>query len=227
MNRILVIEDDDAIQRLLGISLKEEGFEAVKASDGKEGINLASSQPFSLILLDLGLPDIDGKEVIEALRVISNNIPIIVVSARSDSEEKIACLDLGVNDYVQKPFSVGELMARIRASIRNRKKDEPASPVFVNGDLKIDFDAHKVYSKGKEIHLTKIEYDILKLLADNIGKTLTHNFIITHVWGPDGIDSNGLRVFMAGLRRKLLDDPYEDPLIETYVGIGYGMNKIS
>ena len=168
----------------------------------------------------------DGINVVETVRSFSENLPIIVVSARDDESEKIKCLDAGINDYVQKPFSTAELMARIRATLRHSSAAEQQSGTFINGKLKIDYVAHSVYLDGEEVHLTNYEYKILCVLAQNVGKTLTHNFIITKVWGPGGNDANGLRVFMAGIRRKIEKDLYSQELIRTDVGVGYRMNKI-
>ena len=225
MAEILVIEDDRAIQNLMKISLREEGYDIKGVSTAREGIDYAVSNIVDLIILDLGLPDMDGIYVVNAIRNISEILPIIVVSARSDEAEKIKCLDAGVNDYVQKPFSTAELMARIRAALRHSAHTEQTS-VFENGRLKIDFTAHSVYLDGEEIHLTNYEYKVLSVLAQNVGKTLTHNFIISKVWGAGGNDANGLRVFMAGIRRKIEKDPYAQEFIRTDVGVGYRMNKL-
>jgi len=178
-----------------------------------------------LIILDLGLPDMDGINVILKVREINDALPIIVVSARGDESEKIMCLDAGANDYVQKPFSTAELLARVRAALRiNAHVAE--SPEFINGGLRIDFNAHSVYLNGQEVHVTNYEYKILCVLAKNLGKTLTHNYIISKVWGPGGNDINGLRVFMAGIRRKIEKNAYSQDFIRTDVGVGYRMNKI-
>lgn len=225
MAEILVIEDDRAIQNLMKISLREEGYDIKGVSTAREGIDYAVSNIVDLIILDLGLPDMDGTYVVNAIRNISETLPIIVVSARSDEAEKIKCFDAGVNDYVQKPFSTAELMARIRAALRHSISAEQ-SPVFENGGLKIDYAAHSVYLNGNEIRLTNYEYKVLCVLAQNVGKTLTHNFIISKVWGTGGNDANGLRVFMAGIRRKIEKDPYTQEFIRTDVGVGYRMNKL-
>ena len=226
MAEILIIEDDKAIQNLLKVSLKQEGYEVKSASTAREGIDYAVSNIIDLIILDLGLPDLDGIDVVNAVRGFSETLPIIVVSARSDESEKIKCHDAGVNDYVQKPFSSAELMARIRATLRHSTHTEQSS-VFENGDLKIDYTAHSVYIGESEVHLTNYEYKVLCVLAQNVGKTLTHNFIISKVWGTGGNDANGLRVFMAGIRRKIEKNPYEQEFIRTDVGVGYRMNKMN
>ncbi len=225
MAEILVIEDDRAIQNLLKYALRQEGYEIKDVATAQEGIDYAISSAVDLIILDLGLPDMDGIHVVEAIRRFSESLPIIVVSARSSEAEKIRCLDAGVNDYVSKPFSTAELMARVRAALRHSGLSEQ-SMVFQNGRLKIDFSAHSVYVEEQEVHLTKNEYKILCVLAQNVGKTLTHNYIISKVWGNGGNDPNSLRVFMAGIRRKIERDPFSQELIRTDVGVGYRMNRI-
>lgn len=225
MAEILVIEDDRAIQNLLKYALRQEGYEIRDVATAQEGIDYAVSSAADLIILDLGLPDMDGIHVVEAIRRFSESLPIIVVSARSSEAEKIKCLDAGVNDYVSKPFSTAELMARVRAALRHSGLSEQ-SMVFQNGRLKIDFSAHSVFVEGEEVHLTKNEYKILCVLAQNVGKTLTHNYIISKVWGNGGNDPNSLRVFMAGIRRKIERDPFSQELIRTDVGVGYRMNRI-
>lgn len=225
MAEILVIEDDRAIQNLLKYALRQEGYEIKDVSTAQEGIDYAISAAVDLIILDLGLPDMDGIHVVEAIRRFSESLPIIVVSARSSEAEKIRCLDAGVNDYVSKPFSTAELMARVRAALRHSGLSEQ-SMVFQNGRLKIDFSAHSVFVEEQEVHLTKNEYKILCVLAQNVGKTLTHNYIISKVWGNGGNDPNSLRVFMAGIRRKIERDPFSQELIRTDVGVGYRMNRI-
>lgn len=227
MEKILIIEDDKAIANLLRIAFSQEGYAVVTASLAHEGIDDVVKELIDLVILDLGLPDSDGKTVIETVRSFSSSLPIIVVSARTDEEEKVHCLDSGANDYIEKPFSTKELLARVRACLRNAKTDNKTATVFVNGTLKIDFAAHSVSVAGKEIRLTNYEYKILALLAQNLGKTLTHNFIISKVWGENGNDSNGLRVFMAGIRKKIGDDPIQQALIRTDIGVGYRMNKLN
>jgi hypothetical protein len=225
MAEILIIEDDKAIQNLLRVSLRQDGYEVKGVGSARDGIDYAVTNPVDLILLDLGLPDMDGINVVQTVRNYSESLPIIVVSARSDESEKIKCLDAGVNDYVQKPFSTAELMARIRAALRHSVHSEQSS-VFENGSLRIDYNARSVYLDGNEIRLTNYEYKILCVLAQNVGKTLTHNFIISKVWGAGGNDANGLRVFMAGIRRKIEKDIYSQEFIRTDVGVGYRMNRI-
>ena len=226
MANILIVEDDKAIQNLLKVALKQENHTINAVGTAREGIDFVVKNIVDLIILDLGLPDMDGINVVETVRSFSETLPIIVVSARDDEDEKIKCLDSGINDYVQKPFSTAELMARIRATLRHSGASEQQSGTFTNGKLKIDYVAHSVYLDGEEVHLTNYEYKILCVLAQNVGKTLTHNFIISKVWGAGGNDANGLRVFMAGIRRKIEKDLYSQELIRTDVGVGYRMNKI-
>ncbi len=226
MANILIVEDDKAIQNLLKVALKQENHTINAVGTAREGIDFVVKNIVDLIILDLGLPDMDGINVVETVRSFSETLPIIVVSARDDEDEKIKCLDSGINDYVQKPFSTAELMARIRATLRHSGASEQQSGTFTNGKLKIDYVAHSVYLDGEEVHLTNYEYKILCVLAQNVGKTLTHNFIISKVWGVGGNDANGLRVFMAGIRRKIEKDLYSQELIRTDVGVGYRMNKI-
>jgi two-component system KDP operon response regulator KdpE len=225
MEKILIVEDDKAIANLMRIAFSQEGYAVVAASLAREGIDDVVKDLIDLVILDLGLPDADGKSVLETIRSFSSSLPIIVVSARTDEEEKVRCLDSGANDYIEKPFSTLELLARVRACLRNAKNEDKSSTVFINGTLKIDFAAHSVFVEDKEIHLTNYEYKIIALLAQNLGKTLTHNFIISKVWGEGGNDSNGLRVFMAGIRKKIGDDPIQQELIRTDIGVGYRMNK--
>lgn len=225
MAEILVIEDDKAIQNLLKVSLKQDGYKIKEVSTAREGVDYAVTNIVDLIILDLGLPDMDGINVIKAIRGFSEILPIIVVSARSDETEKVNCLDAGANDYVQKPFSTAELLARIRTALRYSTRTQ-ATQVFENGPLKIDFVAHSVFLNGEEVRMTNYEYKVLCVLAENIGKTLTHNFIISKVWGAGGNDAGGLRVFMAGIRRKIEKVPYAQEFIRTDVGVGYRMNRV-
>ena len=227
MANVLIVEDDKAIQNLLKIALKQENHNVMAVGTAREGIDFTVKNIVDVMILDLGLPDMDGINVVKTVREFNEKMPILVVSARDDENEKIKCLDAGVNDYVQKPFSSGELMARVRAAIRYSSNNEGShSAIFENGYLKIDFSAHSVFMDEQEVHLTNFEYKILAVLAQNVGKTLTHNFIISKVWGVGGNDSNGLRVFMASLRRKIEKNIYEQELIRTEVGVGYRMNRL-
>ncbi len=227
---VLVVEDDRAVRSLITATLNGSGaYTILTAATGESAIMQTASRNPDIIILDLGLPDIDGMEVIEKVRTWSNR-PIIVVSARSEDKDKIDALDAGADDYLTKPFSVEELLARIRVAIRKMKYDNRPikdEAVFENGGLKIDYSAAQVYADGQEVHLTPIEYKLLCLLAKNVGKVLTHNYILNQVWpNPVEADSSLVRVFMATLRKKIEKDPSKPVYIQTHIGIGYRMNQI-
>ena len=227
-DKILIVEDDAGIRRYLKSTLTAAGYDIVTAGDGRGALALISSHCPDCILLDLGLPDIDGVEVIRKTRTWSM-VPIIVVSARTDDRDKIAALDEGADDYLTKPFSVDELLARVRAALRrlNYIQSEHSSvAVFQNGSLKIDEAVGCVYVDGSEIHLAPIEYKLLKLLANNVGKVITHNLILKEVWGDTmPYDSPSVRVYIAMLRKKL-ETPMGKQLIQTHPGIGYRMLRV-
>ena len=225
---ILIVEDDRPIRNLIVTTLKTHEYKYLTAENGREAILEASSHNPDIILLDLGLPDMDGIEVIKNVRSWSNT-PIIVISARSEDEDKIQALDEGADDYLTKPFSVEELLARIRVTQRRlvllENKEE--SSVFENGKLKIDYAAGCAYLGGEELHLTPIEYKLLCLLSHNVGKVLTHTYITQKVWGSNWeSDIASLRVFMATLRKKLEKGDPSVSYIQTHVGIGYRMLKV-
>ena len=218
---ILVIEDDKSIQNFMKISLKTRGYAYILADNGLSGISLFYADHPDLILLDLGLPDIDGMEVLRQIRQKSD-VPIIVVSARGQEREKISALDQGADDYVTKPFSAEELLARIRVALRHRSSAPRQEPVFELDTLKMDFEKRKVSVRGEEVHLTPIEYKMLSLLVNNSGKVLTHHYIQQEVWGYDTTDDyQSLRVFMANIRRKIEEDSTKPRFILTEVGVGY------
>lgn len=222
---VLVVEDDKPIRNLITTTLKMNNYRYITADKGNEAIMLSASHKPDIIVLDLGLPDIDGIEVIEHIRTWSD-VPIIVVSARSEDSDKITALDKGADDYLTKPFSVDELLARLRVIQRRLMKTNNTSETeFVNGLLRIDYVSGCVYLDNEELHLTPIEYKLICLLAKNVGKVLTHKFIIQNVWGS-AVDNNdaSLRVFMAALRKKLNDS--QQALIQTHIGIGYRMMKL-
>ena len=225
--KILVTEDDRPIMNLICTALKIHEYTYLEASSGKEAISLCASHQPDLILLDLGLPDMDGTEVILTVRQWSQ-VPIIVISARWEDRDKIEALDSGADDYLTKPFSVDELLARIRSVQRRMqyKDSTDGQSVFTNGDLKIDYAAGTVYCKGEEVHLTPNEYKLLCLLAKNTGKVLTHTFIIDRIWGNSlETDIISLRVYMNSLRKKL-GLSGNDALIRTHIGIGYQMIRV-
>ena len=221
---ILVIEDDRPIKNFITAALSSQGYKYIETDKGNEGISLIMSHNPDLIILDLGLPDIDGIEVIEKVREWSN-IPIIVVSARGNERQKVEALDKGADDYLTKPFSISELLARVRVSLRHLVVNKDQHEVMNNFRVKnlfIDFDKRRVTVEGKEIHLTPIEYKIMALLCKYSGKVLTHNFIIREIWGSSfGNETKSLRVFMANLRRKIEKDPAQPEYIYTEVGVGY------
>lgn len=225
---ILVVEDDSPVRNLIGTTLKTHGYNYLTASNGETAVMQASSHNPDVVLLDLGLPDIDGVDVIKKIRTWSE-MPIIVISARTEDKDKIDALDAGADDYLTKPFSVEELLARIRvterrlAALQSANKSEP---FFVNGNLKIDYAAGCAYLNNEELHLTPIEYKLLCLLSINVGKVLTHTFITQKIWGA-AWESNiaSLRVFMATLRKKIEPSSESPQHIQTHVGIGYRMIK--
>lgn len=225
---ILVVEDDAAVRSLISTALEMRDYRFTAVSTGEAAVMEAASHNPDLVLLDLGLPDIDGGEVIGRLRSWAS-MPIIVISARSEDSDKIAALDAGADDYLTKPFSVDELLARVRASLR-RGQMTPAgeeSSVFENGELRIDFAAGCAWLGDDELHLTPIEYKLLVLLARNVGKVLTHTFITKEIWGTSwDNDVASLRVFMATLRKKIEPDPAHPVYIQTHVGVGYRMQRI-
>ncbi len=218
---ILIIEDDKAIVRLLELSLKTNGYTPIIAENGLSGISRFLSDKPDLVLLDLGLPDVDGREVLSQIRAISST-PVIVVSARGREKEKVEALDNGADDYVTKPFSIGELMARIRVALRKATPVPLKNDVFSFRSLEMNVSSHQVTIEGKPVHLTPIEFRILKLLIENQGKVLTHHFIQDSIWGNGGEDNyRSLRVFMTNLRRKIEKDPTDPEYIITEIGIGY------
>ena len=226
---ILVVEDDASVRNLISTTLKAHDYRFITAATGESAVMEAASHNPDILLLDLGLPDIDGVEVIRRIRSWSN-APIIVISARSEDSDKIDALDAGADDYLTKPFSVDELLARLRATQRRLALIQNSSPqqaVYVNGQLRIDFASGCAYLGEEELHLTPIEYKLLCLLARNTGKVLTHKFITQSVWGSSWEnDVVSLRVFMATLRRKLERAPDSPQYIQTHIGIGYRMLKI-
>ena len=224
---ILMVEDDAAVGNLIDTTLETQNYQFHRAKTGASALVDALSYRPDVMLLDLGLPDMDGVDIIKKVRTWSN-LPIIVISARSEDSDKVAALDAGADDYLTKPFSVDELLARLRVALRrvrydSQKVSEEAS-LYENGNLKIDYAAGCAYRDGVEIHLTPIEYKLLCLLARNTGKVLTHNFILNEIWGSSAFsDTPSLRVFMATLRKKLEVDPSHPQYIQTHIGVGYRM----
>ncbi len=227
---ILIVEDDAPVRNLISITLKTHEYKYLTAPTGRDAIMLATSHNPDVLFLDLGLPDMDGIEVIRQIRSWSN-MPIIVISARSEDEDKITALDAGADDYLTKPFSVEELLARLRVTIRRlsmmNAENNADSSVYTNGGLVIDFPAGCAFLNGGELKLTPIEYKLLCLLAKNTGKVLTHTYITKSIWGRSwDNDVASLRVFMATLRKKTELVPGSPEFIQTHVGIGYRMLKI-
>ena len=227
---ILVVEDDAPVRNLMITTLKTHDYKYLTAPTGREAVMLASSHNPDVVFLDLGLPDMDGIDVIRRIRSWSN-MPIIVISARSEDEDKITALYAGADDYLTKPFSVEELLARLRVTIRRlsmMSTDSGAdSSVYTNGNLKIDYPAGCAFLGDKELKLTPIEFKLLSLLAKNTGKVLTHTYITQNIWGRSwDNDIASLRVFMVTLRKKLEPSPDSPAFIQTHVGIGYRMQKV-
>jgi two-component system, OmpR family, KDP operon response regulator KdpE len=221
---ILIIEDDTAIRRLLRVSLADAGYRLNEAADGAEGVRLAAEYPPDAVILDLGLPSMDGQEVIRRIREWSQ-VPIIVLSAREQESQKIQALDNGADDFVSKPFSPAELAARIRVALR-RTGPVKTSSVVTFGSCRVDLGARIVYRDQQEVHLTPIEYKLLVTLINNADKVLTHRFLLREVWGPsDSTESHYVRVFIATLRRKLEKDTTRPQFILTEPGVGYRFTK--
>ncbi len=227
---ILIVEDDIPVRNLIVTTLKTHEYKYLTAANGTEAVLQASSHNPDVVFLDLGLPDMDGMEVIRSIRSWSN-MPIIVISARSEDQDKIEALDAGADDYLTKPFSVEELLARLRVTLRrltlmNGSADTDAA-VYVNGNLVIDFAAGCAFMNEQELKLTPIEYKLLCILAQNTGKVLTHTFITKKIWGRSwDNDITSLRVFMVTLRKKLESGPDSPQYIQTHIGIGYRMLKV-
>jgi len=220
---ILIIEDEPPIVRFLRTALGGRGYSFHEAANGQEGLALCASCRPDIVLLDLGLPDMDGLEVIHRLRAWSA-VPIVIISARGQESDKVAALDAGADDYLTKPFGVPELMARIRAALRHagRVGDEAESAVFVSGDLKVDLAGHLVFLRNKEVALTPIEFRLLALLVKHAGKVVTQRQLLKEVWGPHLTDETTyLRVFVHQLRHKLESNPARPRYIHTEAGVGY------
>ena len=220
--RILLIEDNKNTCSYISALLDKNGYTTTTALTGREGLSLAASLCPNLILLDLGLPDMDGFQVLERLRGWSH-VPILIVSACNEEQEKVAALDLGADDYITKPFYPNELTARIRTALRH-SRGNAHSQVYKALNLEIDFDKRILRLEGKRVHLTQIEYQLLSLLAENAGRVLTYNTILRRIWGPYAEENNQiLRVNMANIRRKIEQNPAQPQYVFTEVGVGYRM----
>lgn len=226
--KILVIEDEKSIARFISTILTANGYEAMRAASGAEAMSMISSHCPDLVILDLGLPDMDGLDILRQLRSWST-LPVVVVSARSHEQDKVSALDLGADDYLTKPFGTEELLARIRAAIRHTRTPDGAaavanSGVFTAGDLTIDYGKHRVYIAGRDAGLTQNEYKLVALLGLHAGKVLTYDYLIKELWGPSARSDNQiLRVNMANIRRKIEKNPAQPAYIFTESGVGYRM----
>ena len=217
--RVLIIDDEPAIRKLLRMGLSTQGYDILEAPNGKTALELLAQNP-GLILLDLGLPDIQGLELLRIIRARNESIPIVVLSSREDETGKVEALDLGADDYVTKPFGMDELFARMRAALRHQLQVKGERPVFRLGDLSVDLVRRIVKLRDKEVKLSPKEYDLLRVLVQHAGKVLTHKFLIGKLWN-EMIDPQYLRVYMRQLRKKIEDDPERTQYILTETGIGY------
>jgi two-component system KDP operon response regulator KdpE len=219
--RVLVVDDEPQIRRAVRAGLERSGHAVVQAENGEQALDLAAEHPPELVILDLAMPGMDGIEVCRQLRQWSR-VPVIVLSVREGEADKIAALDAGADDYLTKPFSTGELLARIRAITRRLAAEEPEAPTFMAGPLTVDYAHRRVLLNGTEVHLTPIEYDLLRQLAGNVERVLTHRQLLTRVWGPEyAEDTHTLRVHVANLRNKIEPDPSRPRFIQTEPRIGY------
>ena len=218
--RILIVDDEPPIRRFLRTSLAAQGYRIDEADDGQSALDFLRRNTVDAIVLDLGLPGIDGFEVIRHLRAAGSLTPIVVLSSRDDEVGKVKALDLGADDYVTKPFGIDEILARIRAALRHRLQQEGERPIFRSGDLSVDLVRRIVTVRDKEVKLTPREYDLLRLLIAHAGKVLTHKFILHEVWGTE-TDVQYLRIYIRTLRQKIEADPEQPKLIQTEQGVGY------
>ena len=229
--RVLVIDDEPPLRRLLRTSLSAEGYDVLEAGDAAAALaQIAGAKP-DIAILDLGLPDLDGLDVIRAVRASGSKMPVIVLSSRSGERVKVEALDLGADDYVTKPFGIAELVARIRTALRHRFQVQGSEPVFKSGNLSMDLVRRVVTVKGEEVKLSPKEYDLLRLFVLHGGKVLTHRFLMQEVWGP-ACDVQYLRIYVRQLRQKIETDPESPGHIQTETGVGYrappaGLSKLS
>jgi two-component system KDP operon response regulator KdpE len=218
--RVLVVDDEPAIRRFLRTSLTAQGYQVTEAEDGRTALELLKRNTTDVLVLDLGLPDIDGFDVIRQLRDAGSVVPIIVLSSRTDEAGKVRALDSGADDYLTKPFGVDELLARLRAALRHRLQQQGERPVFKSGDLTVDIVRRIVTVRGEEVRLSPREYEVLRLLVAHAGKVLTHKFILREVWGTE-TDVQYLRIYIRALRHKIEANPEQPQHILTEQGVGY------
>lgn len=218
--RVLVVDDEPAITRFLRAGLTSQGYVISEAAEGRAALDIVRRNATDLVVLDLGLPDIDGLEIIRRVRASGSAVPIIVLSSRGDERGKVEALDLGADDYVTKPFGIDELLARIRAAQRHRLQEQGERPVFRAGDLTVDLVRRIVTARGEEVKLSPREYELLRVLVAHAGKVLTHKFILREVWGAE-TDIQYLRIYIRALRQKVEEDPERPKHILTETGVGY------
>ncbi|AQS85853.1 MAG: response regulator transcription factor [Acetobacter aceti] len=223
--RVLVVDDEPAIRRLLRTSLATQDWRVIEAGNGMSALAAVKAEEIDVVLLDLGLPDMDGIEVIRQIRLTLPTLPIVVLSVRDDERGKVAALDLGADDYVTKPFGMAELIARLRAALRHALQKEGTIPLYVSGDLNVDLVRRIVTRSGDEVHLSPREWDILRLLIRHAGRVLTHKHILGQLWGANG-DVQQLRVYIRQLRQKLEINPERPQHIITETGIGYRLTLV-
>lgn len=224
LQHILIVDDEPAIRRFLRTSLVAQGFQVIEAQDGMGALEELRRQHIDLLVLDLGLPDIDGFEVINRLRHSGSSIPILVLSSRTDEAGKVKALDLGADDYVTKPFGVEELLARVRAALRHKMQSEGETPVFHSGDFTVDLVRRIVTAGGREVKLSRREYDVLRMLVLNAGKVVTHKSLLKEIWGSEA-DIQYLQIYIRALRHKIEADPEQPQLIQTEQGVGYRLRS--
>lgn len=218
--RVLVVDDEPAIRRFVRTSLTAQDYRVTEAEDGQAALESLRREPPDVLVLDLGLPSIDGFDIIRQIRQSGSTMPIIVLSSRADEAGKVRALDLGADDYVTKPFGIDELLARLRAALRHRLQQQGEKPVFRSGDLSVDLVRRVVTARGEEVKLSPREYDLLRLLITHAGKVLTHSFILREVWGGES-DVQYLRIYIRALRQKIEATPERPQLIQTEQGVGY------
>jgi two-component system KDP operon response regulator KdpE len=224
LEHILIVDDEPAIRRFLRTSLTTQGFQVVEAQDGKSALEELRRQHIDLLVLDLGLPDMDGFEIINQLRHSGSTVPILILSSRTDEAGKVKAFDLGADDYVTKPFGVEEFLARVRAALRHKMQSQGENPVFHSGDLSVDLVRRIVTVGGRDVRLSRREYDLLRMLVLNAGKVVTHKSLLKEIWGSEA-DIQYLRIYIRALRNKIEADPERPQHIQTEQGVGYRLRS--